>query len=372
MSKNKLLIIVTLLLFSFNLFSQYTIEVYSKYKEFSLFVSGQEFPASNTDTTINRDFWDEYQSKINTDWTNLDSTRLKPMSEWSNQVISPLVNDSLMLFYPFSGPDFLHAYLLFPQAKEYLFLAQEQLGEIPNLSEASQRDLSDYLNKFYYSIRDIYKRSYFITGRMNTDLHNARVKGVLPVLIFFITQTNHEIIDVKYETLDTAGNFTPITKITGKFRNTECIKITFKNNDTEEVKNLRYFRCDLSDSGFSNTPIFKKYIENNTNTNTYIKSASYLLHYRTFNSIRNIILENSNSVLQDDTGIPYKYFNKNKWSETLFGVYVKPISDFTSPYLMQKDLKKVYDESENVQKLPFSLGYHWRTGEQNQMLFIKK
>ncbi|MDD3859748.1 MAG: hypothetical protein PHW83_06075, partial [Bacteroidales bacterium] len=152
----------------------------NKYQEFALFITGQEFPASITDTTIDLTFWKEYQAKINVDWPSMDSTRLTPMANWRNEEISPRINDSLLLFYPFSGPDFLHAYILFPYAEDYLFLAQEQLGEVPDLSKMKQKDLSDYLDKFYYSIRDIYMRSYFITGRMNTDLHNARVKGVLP------------------------------------------------------------------------------------------------------------------------------------------------------------------------------------------------
>jgi hypothetical protein len=352
-------------------FSQEDSITISKYQEFALFVTGQEFPASNTDTTIDRAFWTEYQSKINVDWPTMDSSRLSPMRKWSEESIRTEINDSLMLFYPFSGPDFLHADVLFPNASGYLFLAQEQLGEIPDLTTASERDLSDYLDKFYYSIRDIYKRSYFITGRMNTDLHNARVKGVLPVLIFFMSQTGHDIYDVTYETFDSEGNFIKLTSITGRFSATECINISFSVKDSEEIKTLRYFRCDISDSGFKSTPVFNSYLNNLDSVNTYVKSASYLLHYGTFSTIRNIILDNSESVLQDDTGIPYKYYKSDIWTPTLFGVYVKPISDFTSPYLMQNDLKAIYDKNENIHDLPFSLGYHWRTGEQNQMFFIK-
>ncbi|MBN2777849.1 MAG: hypothetical protein JXR36_09410 [Bacteroidales bacterium] len=353
------------------LYSQQDSVVISKYEEFALFVTGQEFPASNTDTTIDKTFWTEYQLKINEDWPSMDSSRLTPMRNWSQEAIYPSIDETKMLFYPFSGPDFLHAYVLFPDASDYLFLAQEQLGEIPDLTHASERDLSDYLDKFYYSIRDIYKRSYFITGRMNTDLHNARVKGVLPVIMFFMAQTGHIIHDVKYEKLNSDGTFTEITNVTGRFSATECVKISFSEADNEQVKTLRYFRCDISDSGFTSTPAFYAYLDGLDNVNTYVKSASYLLHYGTFSKIRNIIIDNSDALLQDDTGIPYKYFDLEEWTAKLFGVYVKPISDFTSPYLMQNDLKAIYDKGENIDSLPFSLGYHWRTGEQNQMFFVK-
>ncbi len=367
------LIAVILIINGFQVFSQADTTIINKYQEFALFVTGQEFPASITDTAMDLTFWKEYQAKINLDWPSMDSTRLTPMAQWRDEEVNIHINDTLFLFYPFSGPDFLHAYILFPNSKEYLFLAQEQLGEVPDLSKMKQKDLADYLDKFYYSIRDIYMRSYFITGRMNTDLHNARVKGVLPVIIFFMAQTGHEINNVTYEYVAGDGSFKPLASVTGRFSATECVNISFKPQDSDKMKTLRYFRCDISDEGFVSTPGFKSYLNSLEDINTYVKSASYLLHYGTFNIIRNIILENSKAILQDDTGIPYKYFDLTKWDAFLYGVYVKPIEDFPSPYLMQSDLKKVYDSGgDNVKSLPFSLGYHWRTGDQNQMMFIRK
>ena len=39
-------------------------------------------------------------------------------------------------------------------------------------------------------------------------------------------------------------------------------------------------------------------------TSTYLKSASYLMHRPTFSIIRNLILSESENILQDDSGIP--------------------------------------------------------------------
>ncbi len=368
------LFVVVTSTYSISVFAQADVVINNKFEEFALFVTGQQFPASITDTTMDLTFWTDYQAKINVDWPSMDSSRLKPMAAWREEEVNTKINDSLTLFYPFSGPDFLHAYTLFPNAANYVFLAQEQLGEIPDLSKMKQADLADYLNKFYYSIRDIYQRSYFITGRMNTDLSNARVKGVLPLIVFFMAQTGHYVSDVKYEYISTDGSFQPLKSVTGRFSATECVTISFSTKeDSLQLKTLRYFRCDISDEGFKATPGFNKYLSNLGDVNTYVKSASYLLHYGTFTTIRNVILAISKSVLQDDTGIPYKYYNTEKWNAYLYGVYVQPISDFTSQYLMQTDLKKIYDDGgDNVKELPFSLGYHWRSGEQNQMLFIRK
>lgn len=353
-------------------YSQDSIIKISKYEEFALFVSGKEFPKSIKDTSINLDFWYDYKSKINEDWPDMDSNRLVPMGTWRDSDINPRINDSITLFYPFSGPDFLHAYILFPNANQYLFLAQEQLGKIPEISTMKQKELKEYLDLFYYSIRDIYQRSYFITGRMNSDLNNAKVKGVLPLILFFMSQTEHCIHDVKYEKLSTKNSFADIKNISGKFSSGECVTIYFSTKNSDLIKTLRYFRCDISDEGLTNAPIFKSYLSELNPMNTYVKSASYLLHYETFTTIRNIILNNSYAVLEDDTGIPYKYFDAKKWDAFLYGTYVKPISDFPNQYLFQKDLSEKYSSGDNVFILPFSLGYHWRSGDQNKMLFIKK
>ena len=78
-------------------------------------------------------------------------------------------------------------------------------------------------------------------------------------------------------------------------------------------------------------------------------------------NMKNLILNNSNYVIQDDTGIPYNYFSDSaKWSVQLYGEYVKPVKNF--PYLkMQKGIMDAYaKDSASVPKLPFHLGYHWQ------------
>ncbi|MDR2835223.1 MAG: hypothetical protein LBV69_03350 [Bacteroidales bacterium] len=366
-----LLILLSIYFFSFSQTQIFT----NKYQEFAMFVSGQEFPSSIDTTKIKTDFWKKYKEKLNVDWLEIDTSRLSVMQEWQMNEISTKINDTLNLLYPFSGPDFLHAYLLFPNAKNYLLLAQEHLGKIPDFSKMKQVELEQFLDKFYFSIRDIFQRSYFITNRMNTDLNNSSLQGVLPVILFFLAKTEHSIVDVKYEKLTTSLDFQEFTtNPSGVFSSGESIIIKFFNNSdtTKQIKSLRYFRCDISDEGLKNAPNFSKFLSNQTQINSYTKSASYCLHNSNFSIIRNIMLKNSDAILQDDTGIPYRFFTILEWTPFLFGKYEKPIADFKGDYLIQNDLMKKYELEIDIYPLPFSLGYHWKTGAQNQMLFIKK
>ena len=112
-----------------------------------------------------------------------------------------------------------------------------------------------------------------------------------------------------------------------------------------------------------------KHIEAFGKANTFVKAASYLLHYETFSTIKDLTQAKSVSLLQDDTGIPYKYLS-DKWNCSVFGSYIKPIADFSGVY--QKDLDSFYRINNVNDKLPFSMGYHYFTGKQNLMFAVKK
>ncbi len=96
------------------------------------------------------------------------------------------------------------------------------------------------------------------------------------------------------------------------------------------------------------------------------------MNYGTFSIIRNICLAKSKSILQDDTGIAFRYVDKSKWNYKLYGSYIKPVDDFSGVW--QDDLSATYKkDSANVKKLAFSLGYHWgNQAGQNLMKFERK
>jgi hypothetical protein len=104
----------------------------------------------------------------------------------------------------------------------------------------------------------------------------------------------------------------------------------------------------------------------------YAKSASYLMNYGTFSAIRNICLAKSKSILQDDTGIGFKYFDKNQWKLKLYGHYVTPVRDFKGVY--DAGLAAAYAaDTTAVKPLNFSLGYHWgNINNQNLMKADRK
>jgi hypothetical protein len=101
---------------------------------------------------------------------------------------------------------------------------------------------------------------------------------------------------------------------------------------------------------------------------SFIKSASYLLHGSGFSRARAFLLNHSAMILQDDSGIPFAYFNARNWRLQPFGRYVGPISRFAR--YDQPQLAELFDGT-NALPLDFGIGYHWRRNESNLLLAVK-
>lgn len=323
---------------------------------------GQTSNANGLNFLFDTIAWAKHATFIDSSWSKLERKRLQAMKEWGRKEFEKPNKETKTVFYPFSGPDYLTANAFFPEADTYIMLGLEPVGKLPDLAGFKKGEASDYANDFKKSLSDIFDKSYFITQRMLNDFQSQKVNGLLPVLSFFIQKTGNDLLDVKY--LVRYGQDS-ISEVGYDYKNPERkpfgVRIDFAQMGKR--KSVYYFKYDVSNKLFNDTTVFYKFIDSHTqNSITYIKSASYLLHAGFMSNMRGLILRNSIAVIQDDTGIPFNYFEKeNAFDIKLYGQYTKPVSDF--PYLsLQKPLQEAFKrDSALVGELPFHLGYHWGT-----------
>lgn len=334
----------------------------------ALYIAGIQQPDSNSYRILeDAGHWLDYSSTINKSWSRMEESRLQPMGTWKDEQLAPRINGSLTLFYPFGGPDLLHASILYPDATELILAGLEPITEVPDFPGLDELQQDRYLDSLAGSLRDIFGKSFFITNNMKKDLR--QVRGVIPLFMVFIERTGHEIIDLHYIALDESGKEFEVEFSDLNVRPVKGLKIEFRNKGGGPLKKLYYFSGDASNPGLVSRKNLIAFIENHRPFNTFIKSASYLMHQELFSGIRELILKNSASILEDDTGIPYKFLKGGDYEIFLFGNYVRPVKDFL--WLdKQADLDSAYQT--NSLPLPFSLGYHWGSGKQNYMLFIRK
>ena len=125
----------------------------------------------------------------------------------------------------------------------------------------------------------------------------------------------------------------------------------------------------MEDPEFVKQEALLAYLQRHAPFTTLLKSASYLLHDNQFAKVRGVVLTGSRAVLQDDTGVPFRFFDTSAWNIRLFGRYSPPVKDFN--YGRQPDLEAAYRAAAAVRDLPFAFGYHWRQGTSSVMLAIR-
>ena len=127
-----------------------------------------------------------------------------------------------------------------------------------------------------------------------------------------------------------------------------------------------YVEGDLSNSGFNDG--YRKWLAGLGGNVTYFKAASYLMHDERFSQAREFFLTQSKVILQDDSGIPFRYFAQG-WSVRLFGSYDQPVSLFST--FRQNDLRQAY-ATQPTSPLPFGSGYRVSQMEGNLLLATKR
>jgi hypothetical protein len=151
---------------------------------------------------------------------------------------------------------------------------------------------------------------------------------------------------------------------------TKGVEIFFRTQEGE-VKELNYYSLDAVDPALAKNKGFVAYLNSIEHVNTYLKGASYLLHKPYFSVIRNAILSKSSCVVQDDSGIALRYFQKDtaQWDFKLYGEYTRPVSLFKNAF--QKELDSLY-KNQGASPLGFGIGYNFKDKNSNFMVAQRK
>lgn len=306
--------------------------------------------------------WKAHAKNFDSAWAQLDKRQLANIRGWSAKNIT---QRQPTVFYMFSGPDFLYANAFYPDASTYVLSALEPVGAIPDVEGLSDAALAREVGRLQRSMNSVLSYSFFITKKMKTELNNGRLNGTLPVLYVFLARSGKTIQDVSLVSIDTEGVIHPASD-TAAGNTAKGAKITFAGSDGK-AQTLYYFSTDISDDGVKKSG-FLKFCSTLGQGDSLLKSASYLPHSDNFSQVRDFILDHSNAIVEDDSGIPVRAFKPDQWKLLAFGNYVGPLGIFPRTY--QPMLSQLYRKG-RAGPLDFGIGYRWRPRESNLLLAIK-
>ncbi len=310
---------------------------------------------------------------LNKGWTGLDAKYLAPMRKWRDAEIADMNKEGNTLFYPFSGPDFLNAYNIFPNCDNFLMFGLEGVGHMPNdFGKKNEQYVTAYMGDIRNALEDVMARNYFITSYMGSDLYR-RSQGVAPIINVFMARTGNKVISINKVFLDKDGKPT-LKPLDDKKENVEVygLAIQFINKDRKKPQTLYYFGTDVEDSKMKKKQNLENFIRSFPNKVGYLKSASYILFNPNFLTIKKLVMEETKAVLQDDTGVRFKdYMESGKWKVQLYGGYARPVADFGG-YTYQPELAAEFKKDSLVKKLGFPYGYHWKEVQKVSVLVARR
>ncbi|EMJ89986.1 hypothetical protein LEP1GSC196_2734 [Leptospira meyeri serovar Semaranga str. Veldrot Semarang 173] len=302
-----------------------------------------------------------HKNEMDLSWKKLTTTKDTITDYLKGKNYQPKVKT---VVYPFSGIDVLNLFSFYPNADRYILFGLEDPG-YPNqysiLSEKEKqivkqgiRNLSDHLAG----------RNYFTYRKMKEETKKKELNGAYPVFVAFLRRMGKEILDSKEETIEGKG-------ITYK-------GFTISLYDTKQKKqeSLTYFKIFLiGNEGTSGDGLYE-YFSNLSNIGIFTKSAEYLFHGEKRKLFRELLLQNAEFIVQDESGFPIRFFPENLWNRQVFGRYEKSwnLSGAVTPEA-QPELKSLSDHS-NDNTLPFPFGYGYLGTKDNRqsavLVFSKK
>jgi hypothetical protein len=301
-----------------------------------------------------------------------EQRNLSKMRKWRDEKLVGIPRQEETLFYPFSGPDVVNMLTFFPNQRTYVMMGMEYVGTADTVAEWMKPLTKSRMETIRKAVESVFIRSFFITLDMSSDFSRNGTRGVLPGMLLMLKLLERDIKSVRWVTLNSEGRLRYLTPQESKISHPNFgIEITITHPTQGYDQTIYYFRTDVEDKTMASNPDLRDLIEKRLGTTmTFIKSASFLMHMKEFNWMRNTVLDISRAVLQDDSGVPYKYYLAARWNQILYGQYIGPYGESFAAF-KQPDLNKAYNNIP-LQLLEFNFGYGYAKIPSHLMLFIRK
>jgi hypothetical protein len=186
----------------------------SKYNEIARFYAclSQDSGSSIKYVDTNK-VWLKHKETFTRFWDSATIARINPITGFAQKDMKILADSVKNLFYPFSGPDFLHANIFFPNAEKIVMLGLERVGKVPEIKDLNDKKLNIFLKAVRQSLDSIFIWGYFMTNDMNKDFaRSLELKGIVPVVMLMMVKSGFEVQNVKKITINSQGKIVDFIK----------------------------------------------------------------------------------------------------------------------------------------------------------------
>lgn len=288
-----------------------------------------------------------FQALASDGWTKYEKRVGAPLQAWAKKEIAYAGGG--VVFYPFSGPDFLTVARVFPNADRYVLVA------IQNARRPAQPESmpAPHRQAFEHKLGSAWERfgalGYFRTDDLNDDQRDRTGGiGVATTLMAFSARLGYDVIAV------TPIAFNPDRKEWEPTTTDDWRSVRLSLVKEGRKSTLDYMRIDLSDRSLTSSEPQLAWIRSMATHPTLLKAASHLLQESYFTVLRDALVAGAPMVVQDETGLDYKDLSRIG-PVTLYGNFVQTHKLFKTT--TQRALAAAYKAEKKRSELPFAFSY---------------
>ncbi|MCB1308245.1 MAG: hypothetical protein KDK30_08710 [Leptospiraceae bacterium] len=323
--------------------------------------------------------YNHHRDRMRTYWHQIQTGNRSRMQTWARENM-PYERMSPTTLYLFSGGDIINPTVLFPDSETYIFAAIEDPGVAPDSASLTPVQRRQGLDNIYRAVYTIGVDNYLRTNTMRAHLNRGPYRGLLPVLLMFLSGLDYEIDYARRIEINPEGDI--ITAINPRGYQTpedvqsslnsgrlppDGLEIVFHKPGSQQLRRIIYIRMWIADDMLAPSRPEGRFLSKQVPFNIMLKSASYFLHRPAAERLCRFLVKNGRVVVQDDSGIPLRYFSET-WQMRLYGDYrgATPLADQPFHPTQPDMLARYRDQSPDA--LPFDYGYGALNGRSNLQL----
>jgi len=263
--------------------------------------------------------------------------------------------------YPFGGGDLVSALATYPDATELTTVSLEIAGDVRAIDRADNKRLGSELSQLREHLGKLFLKAHSRTINLDIETRGA-IPGEVAYTMAALVIHGYEVTTLRYFSFKPDGTLKWLTEDDiakskghgreGPFANAE---IRFKKPGESQVRVLRHVAYNLSDGHLRRAPALVKHLEAKGKVSTMTKAASHLLwDDNNFSVIRNYLMEHTDWMISDTTGVPPRIAKKYGFVQDVYGAYEWPEPFGT---VNNADAKAFHELFKTATPISFRYGY---------------
>lgn len=274
-----------------------------------------------------------------------------------------------IVVYPFGGGDLASALATFPDATEITTISLEPAGDIRPMDALAPDRLAQELQFHRSHLERLFEKAHSRTDNLEKE-SKTELPGEILFALAALAVHGDEPVALRYFRLRPDGSIAYVTQADidsaktvvdrrALFANAE---LGFRSSRPgAPMRVLRHISFNLDDAHVAADPSLLAHLNAKGKVSSMTKAASHLLWSEHFATIRTWLLEHTDWMIPDSTGIPPRFALPAGFVQDAYGAFHGPAPFGLLDDRDASDVKRLFT-SQPARDLPFRYGYPDRDG----------